>query len=216
MRSASSCPTRTGPTRACSRSRTRTSSGCRCATTSPRRSPATWPRDCRTEAAQALPALRRRPRVAQREAGTRPLPPVHPVRRRHGGDGQHRRRRRDLHARGRHAWRRWGSRGQYVVKVNNRKVLDGVMASIGIWRRGRTRTSGSQCCAPSTSSIGWGQTASSCCWAEGRKDESGDFTKGAGLKPRAPIDARLLALHLDEFRQSQGPTVTQGRLPHEL
>ena len=29
MRSASSCPTRTGPTRACSRSRTRTSSGCR-------------------------------------------------------------------------------------------------------------------------------------------------------------------------------------------
>jgi putative effector of murein hydrolase len=32
-RSASSCPTRTGRTRACSRSRTTTSSGCRCATT---------------------------------------------------------------------------------------------------------------------------------------------------------------------------------------
>ena len=56
------------------------------------------------------PPLRRRSRVAQREAGPGPLPPVHPVRRRYRGHRQHRRRRRDLHARGRHAWRRWASR----------------------------------------------------------------------------------------------------------
>ena len=44
-----------------------------------------------------------RPRVAQREAGPRPLPPVHPVRRRHGRDGQHRGGCRDLHAGGGYA-----------------------------------------------------------------------------------------------------------------
>ena len=36
------------------------------------------------DAAQALPPLRRRPGVAQREAGAGPLPPVHAVRRRYG------------------------------------------------------------------------------------------------------------------------------------
>ncbi len=42
------------------------------------------------------------PGVAQREAGPRPLPPVHPVRRGHRRHRQHRRRCRDLHARRRH------------------------------------------------------------------------------------------------------------------
>ena len=45
-------------------------------------------------------------------------------------------------------------RGSYVVKVNNRKVLDGVMESIGLGgdeNAGR----GSPCCAPSTSSTGF-------------------------------------------------------------
>ena len=40
--------------------------------------------------------------VPQREAGPGPLPPVHAVRRRHGGRGEHGRRRRDVHARGGH------------------------------------------------------------------------------------------------------------------
>ncbi len=32
------------------------------------------------------------------------------------------------------------SRGSYVVKVNNRKVLDGVLEAIGAWRRGQCGT----------------------------------------------------------------------------
>ena len=42
------------------------------------------------------------PDLAQREAGARPLSPVHPVRRRHGRHRQHRRRCGDLHAGGGH------------------------------------------------------------------------------------------------------------------
>ena len=72
-------------------------------------------------------------------------------------------------------------RGSYVVKVNNRKVLDGVLEVDRTWRRSRTRASGSPCCARSTSSIGLASKASSSLLGAGRKDESGDFTKGAGL-----------------------------------
>ncbi len=71
-------------------------------------------------------------------------------------------------------------RGQYVVKVNNRKVLDGVMESIGL---GGEENAGRRLTvlraidkldrlAPEGVKLLLG---------EGRKDESGDFTKGAGL-----------------------------------
>jgi histidyl-tRNA synthetase len=72
-------------------------------------------------------------------------------------------------------------RGSYVVKVNNRKVLDGVMEAIGLGgdesaekrlqvmraldKRDRIKLSGVK------ELLG-----------EGRLDESGDFTKGVGLK----------------------------------
>jgi histidyl-tRNA synthetase len=68
----------------------------------------------------------------QREAGPGPLPPVHAVRRRHGGQRLARRRRRDVHDGGRHDGALGIPRGSYVVKVNNRKVLDGVMEAIGL------------------------------------------------------------------------------------
>ena len=78
--------------------------------------------------AEALSQLPRRLGVPQREARPRPLPPVHAVRRRHGRRGVAGRRCRDLHDGGRHAGSaRASSAAQYVVKVNNRKVLDGVM-----------------------------------------------------------------------------------------
>ena len=70
--------------------------------------------------------------LSQREAGPGPLPPVHAVRRRHGRRGEHGRRRRDVHAGGGHdGGAGHSSAASYVVKVNNRKVLDGVMESIG-------------------------------------------------------------------------------------
>jgi histidyl-tRNA synthetase len=68
-------------------------------------------------------------------------------------------------------------RGSYVVKVNNRKVLDGVREAIGV-----------------TDDIQWltvmraidkldrlGISGVQQLLGDGRKDESGDFTKGAGL-----------------------------------
>ena len=46
---------------------------------------------------------------------------------------------------------------------------------------GRSRRGAASCCAPSTSSTGWASEGVSALLGEGRKDESGDFTKGAGL-----------------------------------
>ncbi len=74
------------------------------------------------------------------------------------------------------------ARGDYVIKVNNRKVLDGVMEAIGL---GGEENAGRRLtvlraidkldrlgCSGVFALLG-----------AGRKDESGDFTKGAGLRP---------------------------------
>jgi histidyl-tRNA synthetase len=71
-------------------------------------------------------------------------------------------------------------RGSYVVKVNNRKVLDGVMESIGL---GGEENAG--CRLSVLRAIDkldrLGNEGVKLLLGEGRKDESGDFTKGAGL-----------------------------------
>ena len=69
-------------------------------------------------------------------------------------------------------------RGSYVVKVNNRKVLDGVMEAIGIGGE-ENAASGSRCCGRSTSSTVRRRRVR-LLLGDGRKDESGDFTKGRG------------------------------------
>ena len=73
-------------------------------------------------------------------------------------------------------------RGSYVVKVNNRQVLDGVMEAIGI---GGEENAGKRLTVlraiDKLDRLGVnGVTA---LLGEGRKDESGDYTKGAGLSP---------------------------------
>ena len=73
-------------------------------------------------------------------------------------------------------------RGQYVVKVNNRKVLDGVMECGQLIS---AEKSASPSCARSTSSIGSALKACAMLLGKGRKDESGDFTKGAELNDRS-------------------------------
>jgi histidyl-tRNA synthetase len=90
-------------------------------------------------------------------------------------------------------------RGQYVVKVNNRKVLDGVRDAIGIADDGQWLTVMRAIDKLDRLGISGVQQL----LADGRKDESGDFTKGAGLKvadialvvgaigEEAQIDARL-------------------------
>src|SRR4051794_13290673 len=75
-------------------------------------------------------------------------------------------------------------RGSYVVKVNNRKVLDGVMESIGL---GGDENAGRRLTVLRAIDKfdRLGEVGVRALLGEGRKDESGDFTKGAGLKDDA-------------------------------
>jgi len=96
------------------------------------------------------------------------------------------------------------ARGQYVVKVNNRKVLDGVREAIGIEDDGRWLTV--MRAIDKLDRLGISGVRQ--LLGDGRKDESGDFTKGAGLSAddialvlgtietdakAEQLDARLLA-----------------------
>src|SRR6516164_3783513 len=69
-------------------------------------------------------------------------------------------------------------RGQYVVKVSNRKVLDGVREALGISDEGQWLTV--MRAIDKLDRLGIDGVKQ--LLGEGRKDESGDFTKGAGLK----------------------------------
>jgi histidyl-tRNA synthetase len=71
-------------------------------------------------------------------------------------------------------------RGSYVVKVNNRKLLDGVMESIGLGGDDNARKRLNVLRAiDKLDRLGWENVIS--LLRSGRKDESGDFTKGADL-----------------------------------
>ncbi|MBL8569327.1 MAG: histidine--tRNA ligase [Phreatobacter sp.] len=75
-------------------------------------------------------------------------------------------------------------RGDYVVKVNNRKVLDGVMEAIGLGgedNAGRRLT----VLRAIDKLDKFGPDGVKLLLGPGRKDESGDFTKGAGLDDAA-------------------------------
>ncbi len=74
-------------------------------------------------------------------------------------------------------------RGQYVVKVNNRKVLDGVMESIGL--TGDENAGKRLTVLRAIDKLDrLGPDGVKQLLGAGRKDESGDFTKGAGLDDR--------------------------------
>ena len=71
-------------------------------------------------------------------------------------------------------------RGQYVVRVNNRKVLDGVMEAIGLG--GEENAERRLTVLRAIDKLDkFGIEGVEQLLGEGRKDESGDFTKGAGL-----------------------------------
>jgi len=77
-------------------------------------------------------------------------------------------------------------RGDYVIKVNSRKLLDAVLASIGI--SPATDGDGSKRLAVLRAVDKLDRLGASGVLAllgAGRKDESGDFTKGAGLDAKA-------------------------------
>jgi histidyl-tRNA synthetase len=81
-------------------------------------------------------------------------------------------------------------RGDYVVKVNNRKVLDGVLESINLG--GEANAGRRLTVMRAIDKLDrLGEDGVRLLLGPGRKDESGDFTKGAGLQSDA-ID-RVLA-----------------------
>jgi histidyl-tRNA synthetase len=101
------------------------------------------------------------------------------------------------------------ARGQYVVKVNNRKVLDGVREAIRIDDDGRWLTVMRAIDKLDRLGVAGVQQL----LGDGRKDESGDFTKGAGLSAddialvlgaietdakAEQLDARLLASEIGQ------------------
>src|SRR5258705_13578265 len=73
-------------------------------------------------------------------------------------------------------------RGSYVVKVNNRKVLDGVMESIGLGGEANVGKRLTVLRAIDKYDR-LDRQGVELLLGDGRKDESGDFTKGAGLEP---------------------------------
>jgi|SRR5665213_3575969 len=90
-------------------------------------------------------------------------------------------------------------RGDYVVKVNNRKVLDGVMEAIGI---GGEENAGKRLTVlraiDKLDRLGVGGVTA--LLGEGRKDESGDYTKGAGL---STADAKVVLSVVEQRKDWQ-------------
>ena len=75
-------------------------------------------------------------------------------------------------------------RGDYVIKVNNRKVLDGVMEAIGLG--GEENAARRLIVLRAIDKLDrLGPEGVAALLGAGRKDESGDFTKGAGLESSA-------------------------------
>jgi histidyl-tRNA synthetase len=75
-------------------------------------------------------------------------------------------------------------RGDYLIKVNNRKVLDGVLEAIGL--SGEDQAGQRLTVLRAIDKLDrLGPEGVRQLLGSGRKDESGDFTKGAGLAPEA-------------------------------
>jgi histidyl-tRNA synthetase len=103
------------------------------------------------------------------------------------------------------------SRGDYVVKVNNRKVLDGVMEAMGLG--GEANAGRRLTVMRAIDKLDrLGVEGVRALLGAGRKDESGDFTKGAELR-EAKVDALL------DFLQPKFPqnilVTRDGRRIHE-
>jgi histidyl-tRNA synthetase len=80
-------------------------------------------------------------------------------------------------------------RGQYVVNVSNRKLLDGLLAHIGVDLEDTQKRLGVLRAVDKLDRLG--PEGVELLLGSGRKDESGDFTKGAGLS--SPAIAQVLA-----------------------
>ncbi len=96
------------------------------------------------------------------------------------------------------------ARGDYVIRVNNRKVLDGVLDEIGLAGDDHAGTRLTVLRAIDKLDK-FGSEGVRLLLGEGRKDDSGDFTKGAGLDP-AEID-RVIGF-VEAGGDNTGTTIT--------
>ncbi len=98
------------------------------------------------------------------------------------------------------------ARGQYVIRVNNRKVLDGVLESIGLG--GEEHEERRLTVLRAIDKLDkFGIEGVRLLLGDGRKDESGDFTKGAALDANS-INTVLMGINIlpdteDDYPSSQ-------------
>ena len=77
-----------------------------------------------------------------------------------------------------------GLKGQYCINVSSRKILDGLLETIGLGPNGQERMAQRLTILRALDKLDkFSLDDVTLLLGEGRKDESGDFTKGAGLKP---------------------------------
>lgn len=75
------------------------------------------------------------------------------------------------------------ARGDYIIRVNNRKVLDGVLEAAGLPDTDEFASVRGTVLRTIDKHDKFGDAGVMALLTEGRKDESGDFTDGAGLTP---------------------------------
>ncbi len=97
------------------------------------------------------------------------------------------------------------ARGDYVVKVNSRKVLDGILESVGIDLADAHKRLAVLRSLDKMDKFKKQDIA--LLLGTGRKDESGDFTKGAGLDSKQ-IDAVIAFATQTEIETPEGGVVT--------
>ena len=91
-------------------------------------------------------------------------------------------------------------RGDYVIRVNNRKVLDGVLEAIGLG--GDDKAGQRLNVLRAIDKLDkFGPEGVALLLGPGRKDESGDFTKGAGLN-QEQIDKVLFFVGIKDYTES--------------
>ena len=108
-------------------------------------------------------------------------------------------------------------RGDYVIRVNNRKVLDGVMEAIGVTDANQKLT----VLRAIDKLDKFGVEGVRLLLGAGRKDESGDFTKGAGLNEEQIHEIITLVLSTSDLEASdqmlgdweKADSVYEGPLP---
>ena len=76
------------------------------------------------------------------------------------------------------------ARGDYVVKVNNRKVLNGMLDLIGVPEGPEATPPASRCCAPWTSSTAWASRALDSSWAVAARTNPATSPKARGCPLR--------------------------------